>query len=162
MYLHGARAGGFRPHNQQIRDHPHPPCPRLHPPTDPPPSQTRERQRVRFNLTPQPSAAADSGTVFPVQPDRFFGRPEEATKSRYSRHNAGPPHGTRTKASHSLIATKKLEGPMWRALDSSRYVFRINLFVLVYPLTPICRHSCVHKYTSVYCLLLIKLHFLCV
>jgi hypothetical protein len=37
--------------------------PRLHPAADPPQPPTRERRRVRFNLTPQP-AAANSGTVF--------------------------------------------------------------------------------------------------
>ncbi len=57
-------------------------CPRLHPTADPPPPPTRERRRVRFDLTPQP-VSADSGTVFPAQPGRFFERPEEATKSRY-------------------------------------------------------------------------------
>jgi hypothetical protein len=54
----------------------------------PPPN--RKRRRVRFDLTPQP-AAADSGTVFPAQPCRFFERPEEATKSRYPRRQCGPP-----------------------------------------------------------------------
>jgi hypothetical protein len=48
--------------------------------------------RVRFDLTPQP-AATDSGTVFPVQPDRLFERPEEATKSRYPRRQRRPPPG---------------------------------------------------------------------
>jgi len=63
--------------------------PRLHPIADPPPPPTlRRRRRVRFNLPP---AAADSGTVFPVQPDRFFERPEEATNSRYPRRQRGPP-----------------------------------------------------------------------
>jgi hypothetical protein len=66
--------------------------PRLHPTADPPPPPTCERRRVRFNLTPQP-AAADSGTVFHVQPDRFFERPEEATKSRYPRRQRGLPTG---------------------------------------------------------------------
>ena len=47
-------------------------------------------RRVRFDLTPQP-AAADSGTVFPAQPCRFFESPEEATKSRYPRRQRGPP-----------------------------------------------------------------------
>jgi hypothetical protein len=67
--------------------------PRLHIAADPPPPPTpprRERRRVRFDLTPQP-AAADSGTVFPAQPSRFFVRPEEATKSRYPRRQRGPP-----------------------------------------------------------------------
>jgi hypothetical protein len=68
------------------------------------------RRRVRFDLTPQP-AAADSGTVFPAQPGRFFERPEEATKSRYPRRQRGPP--------------PKLEGP--NSLDSSfTYVYEIN------------------------------------
>jgi hypothetical protein len=88
--------------------------PRLQPAADPPPPPTRERRRVRFDLTPQP-AAADSGTVFPAQPCRFFERPEEATKSRYPADSAGRPQPSRTTASFSLIATKKLEGPMWRA-----------------------------------------------
>jgi hypothetical protein len=67
--------------------------PRLHiapDPPPPPPPPSRERRRVRFDLTPQP-AAADSGTVFPAQPCRFFERPEEATKSRYPRRKRGPP-----------------------------------------------------------------------
>ena len=67
--------------------------PRLHiapDPPPPPPPPSRERRRVRFDLTPQP-AAADSGTVFPAQPCRFFERPEEATKSRYPRRQRGPP-----------------------------------------------------------------------
>ncbi len=59
--------------------------PWLHTAADPPP-------RVRFDLTPQP-AAADSGTVFPAQPCRFFECPEEATKSCYPRRQCGPPPG---------------------------------------------------------------------
>ncbi len=66
--------------------------PRLHPTADPSPPPTPERRQVRFDLTPQP-AAADSGTVFPTQPGRFFERPEEATKSRYPCRQCGPPPG---------------------------------------------------------------------
>ncbi len=66
--------------------------PWLHPTANPPPPRTRERRRVRLDLNPQP-AAADSGTVFPAQPGRFFERPEEATKSRYAHRQRGPPPG---------------------------------------------------------------------
>ena len=70
---------------------PTPGRPRLHTAANPlPPPPRRERRRVPFDLTPQP-AAADSGTVFPAQPCRFFERPEEATKSRYPRRQRGPP-----------------------------------------------------------------------
>ena len=80
-----------------------PAAPHRRPATTP----TRERRRVRFDLTPQP-AAADSGTVFPAQPGRFFERPEEATKSPYPAENAGRPPTSHT-ASCPLAATKKLE-----------------------------------------------------
>jgi hypothetical protein len=80
--------------------------------TPPTPSAAHHRRPASadgsVSTSPPLPAAADSRTVFPVQPDRFFERPEEGTKSRYPADNVGHPQV-------SLIATKKLEGPMWRA-----------------------------------------------
>jgi hypothetical protein len=58
----------------------------------PPPTPKRGRKRVRFLLTPQLPAAADSGTVFPATPGRFFARPEEASTRRYPQRTRGPAH----------------------------------------------------------------------
>jgi hypothetical protein len=133
--------------------------PRLHT-ADPPPPPRRERRWVRFHLTPQP-ATADSGTVFPAQPGRFFAHPEEATKSRTSADNAGRPPTSLT-ASCPLTATKKLEAPMWRAahLCGQLHVLFINktssniVDTLVLCDPNMYSHLCTEIYsTSVYSLL---------
>jgi hypothetical protein len=79
-------------------------------------------------------------------------RPRAATPA----DNAGHPQVSRTTASFSLIATKKLEGTMWRAaqlLGQLPHMFTLNKPVIpVYDVTLICTHICVQKYTSVYSL----------
>ncbi len=65
--------------------------------------------RVRFNFTPPPPAAADPGTVFLGTLAGFLARPGEASSSRYPKRNRGPPAWQRGDYTFSAIAaTKKL------------------------------------------------------
>jgi hypothetical protein len=102
--------------------------PWLHPAVDPPPPPTRERRRVRFDLTPQP-AAKDSGTVFPAQPCRFFERPGEATKSRYPRRQRGPPPGLKDYSFFLSHRDQEAGGPMWRAAHLCGKLLTIHVHI---------------------------------
>jgi hypothetical protein len=56
------------------------------------PNSLAPTKGVCFNLMPAPlCAAADSGTIFPSMPTRFFACPEEASSSCYQQRNRGPP-----------------------------------------------------------------------
>jgi hypothetical protein len=64
----------------------------IHPPQQPPATATPPPKRVCFTLAPTPlPSAADSGTVIPGTPARFFEGPEEAPSSRYPQGNCGQP-----------------------------------------------------------------------
>ena len=66
-------------------------------------------KRVQFTLPPLP-AAADSGTVFPGTPARFFARPEHTSTRRNPHPTSRPWHTDYTFLAH--FATKKLGGAL--------------------------------------------------
>jgi hypothetical protein len=126
-------------------------------PTASPPTRGRPRLHPAADLPPPPTSPPNQQPFFLHSLAGFLNVQRRQPRAATPANNAGRPQPSRTTASFSLIATKKLEGPMWRASQLLHICLVdklvIPLYILLYPVTLICIHICVQKYTSVYLLL---------
>jgi hypothetical protein len=88
--------------------------PRLHPTADPPPRRPASADGSVSTSPPNQRPQTLEPFFLPSQAG-FLNAQRRRPRAATPADNAGRPQVSRTTASFSLIATKKLEGPMWRA-----------------------------------------------